>query len=242
VPPVILLPAVDIRGGRCVRLIQGDYDREIEYDDDPVDVAKRFEAEGAEWLHVVDLDAALEGVPRNREIVAQVIRNVDVPVQCSGGIRADDDLEWAASAGARRVVLGTRALLEPSFVDDAVEQYGDLVAVGLDVRGTRLQARGWTEEAGELWPMLDRLEAAGAGRFVVTDVERDGMMKGPNVDLLREVVARTSRKVIASGGISTLDDLRGIGGVGVEGVIVGRALYAGAFRLPEALATLAGAN
>jgi phosphoribosyl isomerase A len=235
---MILLPAVDIRGGRCVRLVQGDYDREIEYDDDPVDVAKRFEADGAQWLHVVDLDAALEGVPRNREIVEEVIRAAGVPVQCSGGIRADEDLEWAAQAGAGRVVLGTRALLEPSFVDDAVDRYGALVAVGLDVRGTRLQARGWTEEAGELWPMIERLEAAGAERFVVTDVERDGMLGGPNVALLREVLARTTRKVVASGGVSTLDDLRVLQGVGVEGAIIGRALYAGAFSFPQALEVL----
>lgn len=232
---MILLPAVDIRGGRCVRLVQGDFGREIAYDDDPVAVAKRFEAQGAGWLHVVDLDAALEGVPRNREVVAEVVRSVGVPVQCSGGIRSEEDLEWAREARAARVVLGTRALLEPTFVDDAVERYGDLVAVGLDVRGTRLQARGWTEEAGELWPTLERLEAAGTARFVVTDVTRDGMLSGPNLDLLREVLARTGRKVVASGGIGSLDDLRALAATGVEGAIVGRALYADAFTLPEAL-------
>ncbi|MEX2554011.1 MAG: 1-(5-phosphoribosyl)-5-[(5-phosphoribosylamino)methylideneamino]imidazole-4-carboxamide isomerase [Actinomycetota bacterium] len=232
---MILLPAVDIRGGKCVRLVQGDFGRETVYDDDPVSVAKRYEAEGAEWLHVVDLDAALEGVPRNRELVAEVIRSVEIPVQCSGGIRDEEALQAANAAGAARVVIGTAALRDPPFVEQAIDRHGGFVAVGLDVRGETLQARGWTEDAGRLWPTMERLVAAGVTRFVVTDVARDGMLEGPNLDLLRDVLGRTERAVVASGGVSSLDDLLAIAGLGVEGCIVGKALYAGRFTLPEAL-------
>ena len=232
---MILLPAVDIRDGKCVRLVQGDFERETVYDEDPVAVAKRYESEGAEWLHVVDLDAALEGVPKNRALVADVIRSVGIPVQCSGGIRDEEALQAASTAGAARVVLGTAALRDPAFVEDAVDRHGGFVAVGLDVRGTTLQARGWTEEAGELWPTLERLVKEGVARFVVTDVARDGMLEGPNIDLLREVMNRTERAIVASGGVSSLDDLRVLNLSGVEGCIVGKALYAGRFTLPEAL-------
>ena len=235
---MILLPAVDIRDGKCVRLVQGDFDRETVYDEDPVAVAKRYESEGARWLHVVDLDAALEGVPRNREIVAEVIRSVRIPVQCSGGIRDDEALEAASRAGAARVVAGTAALRDPAFVERAVERHGGFLAVGLDVRGETLQARGWTEEAGQLWPTLERLVALGVARFVVTDVARDGMLEGPNLQLLSDVLGKTERAVVASGGVSSLDDLRAIDRLGVEGCIVGKALYAGRFTLPEALAAV----
>jgi len=235
---MILLPAVDIRDGRCVRLVQGDFDRETVYDEDPVAVAKRYESEGAEWLHVVDLDAALEGIPRNRELIADVIRSVAVPVQCSGGIRDVSAVDAANKAGAARVVIGTAALSDPAFVEASVVKHGSFVAVGLDVRGETLQARGWTEEAGELWPALDRLVAEGVARFVVTDVARDGMLEGPNLDLLRAVAERTDRFVVASGGVSSLDDLRAIDLLGVEACIVGKALYAGRFTLPEALSVV----
>lgn len=233
---MILLPAVDIRDGKCVRLVQGDFDRETVYDEDPVAVAKRYESEGAAWLHVVDLDAALEGVPRNRDLVAEVIRSVGIPVQCSGGIRDDEALRAARDAGASRVVIGTAALRDPGFVEKAVARDGGFVAVGLDVRGQTLQARGWTEEAGELWPALERLVGAGVQRFVVTDVARDGMLEGPNFTLLAEILDWTDRAVIASGGVSSLGDLRSLAGLKVEGCIVGKALYAGRFTLPEALA------
>jgi len=232
---VILLPAVDIRGGKCVRLAQGDFDRETVYDEDPVSVAKRYESEGAAWLHVVDLDAALEGVPRNRELVAEVIRSVDIPVQCSGGIRDADALRFAKEAGAARVVLGTAALHDPGFMSDAIAAHGGFLAVGLDVRGEILQARGWTEEAGELWPTLSRLVAAGVARFVVTDVTRDGMLEGPNFSLLAAMMEWTDRALVASGGVSSLGDLHSLAVLGVEGCIVGKALYAGRFTLPEAL-------
>lgn len=232
---MILLPAVDIRDGKCVRLVQGDFGRETVYDEDPVAVAKRYESEGAGWLHVVDLDAALEGVPRNRGLVAEVIRSVGIPVQCSGGIRDEEALLAASTAGAARVVVGTAALRDPAFVEQAVDRHGGFIAVGLDVRGETLQARGWTEDAGELWPALERLVAVGVARFVVTDVARDGMLEGPNLDLLRAVQSTSGRAIVASGGVSSLYDLRAIAALGVEGCIVGKALYAGRFTLPEAL-------
>lgn len=234
---MILLPAVDIRGGRCVRLAQGDFARETVHAEDPVAVAREFESRGAEWLHVVDLDAALEGVPRNRDVVAAVIRSVGIPVQASGGIRSLEAIEAALAAGAARVVLGTQALAEPAFVPAAVERFGaERVAVGLDVRGDRLQARGWTEDAGALWPTLERLDAVPVARYAVTDVARDGMLEGPNVGLLRSVIARTRAAVVASGGVSSTDDLRAIAAAGAEAAIVGKALYAGRFTLEEALA------
>lgn len=237
---MILYPAIDIRDGRCVRLAQGDFARETVYDEDPVAVAKRYEVEGAEWLHVVDLDAALEGVPRNRHVQEEVIASVGIPVQASGGIRDHVALDFLIAAGAARVVIGTRALRDPDFIAAAVARHEHAIAVGLDVRGTTLQARGWTEDAGELWPALVRLTTAGVSRFVVTDVARDGMLAGPNVGLLRDVMDRTSAEVIASGGVSSLEDVRGLVRSGVEGVIVGKALYAGAFTLPDALTAARG--
>lgn len=233
---MILLPAIDVKGGRCVRLVQGDYAQETVYDLDPADVARRFRDDGAEWLHIVDLDAALEGVPRNAEPIARAIASVDLPVQRSGGIRSMAAIEEALAAGAARVVLGTQALLDPAFVEQAVARFGEGVAVGLDVRGERLQARGWTEDAGELMPTLARLDAAGVARFVVTDVAKDGMLEGPNTALLARVMGATARPVVASGGISSLEDLRAVAATGAEACIVGKALYAERFTLREALA------
>jgi 1-(5-phosphoribosyl)-5-[(5-phosphoribosylamino)methylideneamino] imidazole-4-carboxamide isomerase/N-(5'phosphoribosyl)anthranilate isomerase len=232
---VILLPAVDVRDGKCVRLVQGDFGRETVYDDDPVAVATRWVAAGAEWLHVVDLDAALEGEPRNREIVARVVDAVVVPVQVSGGIRDEAAVEAALRAGAARVVIGTAALRDPAFVERAVAAHPDDVAVGLDVRGSVLQARGWTEEAGDLWETLKRLEDAGVRRYVVTDVHRDGTLQGPNLELLQNVMASTDAAIVASGGVSSLGDLTSLASIGVEACIVGKALYAGSFTLEQAL-------
>lgn len=232
---MILLPAIDIRGGRAVRLAQGDFAAETVYDEDPVSVARRFASEGAQWLHVVDLDAALEGVPRNRDVVAAVIEAVAIPVQVSGGIRSAEAIDAALGAGAARVVVGTQALLDPTFVEQVLPGREDAVAVGLDVRGTRLQARGWTEDAGELWETLARLDAAGVRRYVVTDVTKDGMLQGPNVDLLIQVSERTEADIVASGGVSSVGDLLAIAATGVAACIVGKALYSGAFTLPEAL-------
>lgn len=232
---MILLPAIDLRGGRCVRLAQGDFDRETVYDDDPVAVAKRFEADGAQWLHVVDLDAALDGEPRNRDAIRAVVASVGLNVEVSGGIRDEDAVAAALQAGAARIVIGTRALRDPGFVERVVAEHDDRIAVGLDVRGTRLQARGWTEDAGDLHQTLERLDETGCGVYVVTDVSRDGMLTGPNLDLLADVMSRTPATVVASGGVSSLDDLRRLARLGVAECIVGKALYTGAFTLADAL-------
>jgi phosphoribosyl isomerase A len=231
-----LLPAVDVAGGQAVRLVQGAAGTETSYGD-PVDAAMAWQDAGADWIHLVDLDAAF-GRGSNGPQLADLIGRLKVLVELSGGIRDEDSLATALATGCTRVVIGTAALEDPDWVAGVIAEHGDRVAVGLDVRGTRLAARGWTTDGGELDDALDRLEAAGCRRYVVTDIEKDGMLRGPNLGLLRRVCARTDRPVVASGGVSSLADLRAIAGlvpVGVEGVIVGKALYAGAFTLPEAL-------
>lgn len=233
-----LLPAVDVAAGRAVRLVQGRAGTETSYGD-PVDAALRFQRDGAEWIHLVDLDAAFDR-GENRDVLARVVASVDVRVELSGGIRDDESLRAALATGASRVNIGTAALEDPDWVRTAIGDVGDQIAVGLDVRGTTLSARGWTRDGGDLFETLARLNADGCRRYVVTDVHRDGTLTGPNLDLLRQVCAATDRPVVASGGVATLDDLRAIAGVaGVEGVVVGKALYAGAFTLPEALAAVA---
>lgn len=239
--PLELLPAVDVASGQAVRLVQGAAGTETGYGD-PLEAALAWQDAGAQWIHLVDLDAAF-GRGSNRPLLAEVIGRVHVKVELSGGIRDDAALEAALATGCTRVVIGTAALEDPDWVASAIGQHGDKIAVGLDVRGSRLAARGWTSDGGELDDALGRLEAAGCRRYVVTDIDKDGMLRGPNLDLLRRVCARTDRPVVASGGVSSLADLRAIGGLvplGVEGVIVGKALYAGAFTLPEALAAVAG--
>jgi 1-(5-phosphoribosyl)-5-[(5-phosphoribosylamino)methylideneamino] imidazole-4-carboxamide isomerase/N-(5'phosphoribosyl)anthranilate isomerase len=234
-----LLPAVDVADGLAVRLVQGEAGSETSYGD-PLAAALQWQHDGAEWIHLVDLDAAF-GRGSNRELLAQVIGAVDVKVELSGGIRDDDSLEAALATGATRVNIGTAALENPDWVRTAISRHGDRIAVGLDVRGTTLAARGWTQEGGELFDVLERLDRDGCARYVVTDVRRDGTLTGPNLDLLRSVCERTDKPVVASGGVSTLDDLRALAKlaeVGVEGTIVGKALYAGAFTLPEALAAV----
>lgn len=236
-PALILLPAVDVADGKAVRLTQGEAGTETSYGD-PVDAALDFARQGAQWIHLVDLDAAF-GRGSNAGIMRKVIRQVrGVQVELSGGIRDDRTLEAALESGAARINLGTAALENPEWAADVIGRYGDVIAVGLDVRGTTLAARGWTREGGDLWTVLDRLEAAGCSRYVVTDVTKDGTLQGPNVDLLREMTARTPKPIVASGGVSSLDDiaaLRELVPLGVEGAIVGKALYAGAFTLAEAL-------
>ncbi|MET3568290.1 MULTISPECIES: bifunctional 1-(5-phosphoribosyl)-5-((5-phosphoribosylamino)methylideneamino)imidazole-4-carboxamide isomerase/phosphoribosylanthranilate isomerase PriA [Microbacteriaceae] len=236
-PRLVLLPAVDVADGKAVRLTQGEAGSETSYGD-PVDAAAEWKAAGAEWIHLVDLDAAF-GRGDNRSLLKKVIREVDgVSIELSGGIRDDASLEHALEAGATRVNLGTAALENPEWAASAIGRYGEAIAVGLDVRGTTLAARGWTREGGDLWEVLDRLEDAGCARYVVTDVTKDGTLRGPNLELLRQVLDRTERPVVASGGISNLDDiaaLRELVPLGLEGAIVGKALYAGAFTLPEAL-------
>ncbi|WP_314502723.1 bifunctional 1-(5-phosphoribosyl)-5-((5-phosphoribosylamino)methylideneamino)imidazole-4-carboxamide isomerase/phosphoribosylanthranilate isomerase PriA [uncultured Microbacterium sp.] len=236
-PELILLPAVDVADGKAVRLTQGEAGTETNYGD-PVDAAMEWTKQGADWIHLVDLDAAF-GRGSNAAIIRKVIRQVKgVQVEVSGGIRDDRSLEAALESGAARINLGTAALENPEWAADVIGRYGDVIAVGLDVRGTTLAARGWTQEGGDLWTVLDRLEAAGCSRYVVTDVTKDGTLKGPNLDLLRQITSRTTKPVIASGGVSSLDDisaLRDLVPIGVEGAIVGKALYARAFTLAEAL-------
>lgn len=236
-PALELLPAVDVADGKAVRLTQGEAGSETDYGD-PVDAAEAWVDAGAEWIHLVDLDAAF-GRGSNAGVIRRVIKNVrDVNVELSGGIRDDASLEAALNSGAKRINLGTAALENPEWAANVIGQYGESIAVGLDVRGTTLAARGWTRDGGDLWHVLDRLEDAGCARYVVTDVTKDGTLKGPNISLLREVMEHTERPVVASGGISSLDDiaaLRELVSLGLEGAIVGKALYSGAFTLAEAL-------
>jgi 1-(5-phosphoribosyl)-5-[(5-phosphoribosylamino)methylideneamino] imidazole-4-carboxamide isomerase/N-(5'phosphoribosyl)anthranilate isomerase len=236
-----LLPAVDVSGGQAVRLVRGEAGSETAYGD-PLEAAVAWQHAGAEWIHLVDLDAAF-GRGSNGPQLAELIARLDVKIELSGGIRDDDALTTALATGCRRVVVGTAALENPDWVRAAIAEHGDRIAVGLDVRGTRLAARGWTSDGGELDDALDRLEADGCERYVVTDIDKDGMLRGPNLELLRRVCARTDKPVIASGGVSSLADLHAIAElapIGVEGAIVGKALYAGAFTLEDALAEMAG--
>lgn len=237
--PLVLLPAVDVAGGQAVRLVQGAEGTETSYGD-PLAAALEWQAGGASWIHLVDLDAAF-GRGSNAELLASVVGALDISVELSGGIRDDASLDAALATGCARVNIGTAALENPDWVRSVISRYGDKVAVGLDVRGTTLAARGWTSSGGELFDVLARLDAEGCARYVVTDVLKDGTMRGPNTALLRSVCAATSAPVVASGGVSSLADLRTLADLvplGVEGAIVGKALYAGAFTLSEALAAL----
>ncbi|MFL6238436.1 MAG: bifunctional 1-(5-phosphoribosyl)-5-((5-phosphoribosylamino)methylideneamino)imidazole-4-carboxamide isomerase/phosphoribosylanthranilate isomerase PriA [Actinomycetes bacterium] len=237
--PLVLLPAVDVAAGQAVRLVQGAAGSETSYGD-PLEAALNWQKQGADWIHLVDLDAAF-GRGTNRDLLADVVGRLDVAVELSGGIRDDASLVAALATGAARVNIGTAALEQPDWVRAAITKYGERIAIGLDVRGTTLAARGWTEEGGELFDVLARLDADGCARYVLTDVRRDGTLTGPNLDLLRSVCAATDRPVVASGGVSSLEDLRSIAslvGIGVEGAIVGKALYAGAFTLREAIAAV----
>ena len=237
-----LLPAVDVADGQAVRLVQGAAGSETAYGS-PLDAAQAWQADGAIWIHLVDLDAAF-GRGSNADLLADVIGRLDVRVELSGGIRDDESLRRALGTGAARVNIGTAALENPEWCDRICGEYGDRVAIGLDVRGRTLAGRGWTRDGGDLFEVLERLDKAGASRYVVTDITKDGTMRGPNLDLLREVCAHTDAPVIASGGVSTLDDLRALATlepIGVEGVIAGKSLYAGAFTVAEAIAVLESA-
>ena len=233
---LVLLPAVDVANGQAVRLVQGAAGSETSYGD-PLDAALAWQSAGAEWLHLVDLDAAF-GRGSNAELLAQVVGKLDIKVEMSGGIRDDASLERALSTGCARVNIGTAAMENPGWVREVIAAHGDRVAIGLDVRGRTLAARGWTRAGGDLHEAIERLDAEGCARYVITDVLKDGMLKGPNLDLYRDVCSRTKAPVVASGGVSSLDDLRALAGltpIGVEGAIVGKALYAGAFTLQQAL-------
>lgn len=236
-----LLPAVDVREGQAVRLVQGELAAQTNYGA-PLDAALDFQNAGAEWIHLVDLDAAF-GTGSNHQLLAEVIGKLDIKVELSGGIRDEESLARALATGCARVNLGTAALENPEWTASVISRFGDRIAVGLDVRGHTLAARGWTKEGGNLFETLQRLDADGCARYVVTDVNKDGTLQGPNLSLLREVCAATSRPVIASGGVSKLEDLkqlRALTEIGVEGAIVGKALYAGAFNLSEAITVAYG--
>ena len=231
-----LLPAVDVKDGRAVRLVQGELARESIYGS-PLEVALDFQNSGAQWLHLVDLDAAF-GRGENIVLLAEVVGRLDIDVELSGGIRDDESLMRALATGCRRVNLGTAALENPEWTSRVIAEHGDRIAVGLDVRGHVLAARGWTQEGGDLFETLARLESDGCARYVVTDVTKDGTLQGPNLELLKEVCAATKKPVVASGGISSLEDIKALcalNHIGVEGAIVGKALYAGAFTLEQAL-------
>ncbi|GAA4382232.1 MULTISPECIES: bifunctional 1-(5-phosphoribosyl)-5-((5-phosphoribosylamino)methylideneamino)imidazole-4-carboxamide isomerase/phosphoribosylanthranilate isomerase PriA [Brevibacterium] len=235
-PALTLLPAVDVADGKAVRLVQGEAGSETDYGS-PVEAAQQFEDAGAEWIHLVDLDAAF-GRGSNYALLTQVTKALSIKVEISGGIRDTESLERALDTGAERVNIGTAALENPAWTAEVIRDYGDRIAIGLDVRGTTLAARGWTEDGGDLYDVLAELEAAGCARYVVTDVRKDGTLQGPNLDLLRTLCARTDRPIVASGGVSSLDDiaaLRTLVPEGVEAAIVGKALYAGRFTLSEAL-------
>ncbi|HLI41279.1 MAG TPA: bifunctional 1-(5-phosphoribosyl)-5-((5-phosphoribosylamino)methylideneamino)imidazole-4-carboxamide isomerase/phosphoribosylanthranilate isomerase PriA [Streptosporangiaceae bacterium] len=236
-----LLPAVDVAAGRAVRLVQGAADSETGYGD-PLAAALAWQRAGASWIHLVDLDAAF-GRGGNADLLARIVRRLDAAVELSGGIRDEQSLARALRTGCARVTIGTAALENPDWVRSVIARHGQRIAVGLDVRGTRLAARGWTADGGDLHATVDRLNAEGCARYVVTDVLADGTLRGPNLSLLREVCARTTAPVVASGGVSSLADLRAIASLaplGVEGAIVGTALYTGAFTLEQALAEVAG--
>ena len=240
--PLTLLPAVDVLGGQAVRLVRGEAGTRTVYGD-PVEAALTWQQEGAAWIHLVDLDAAF-GRGSNADLLADVVRRVDVDVELSGGIRDDASFAAALATGCRRVNLGTAALERPEWCAAVIAEHGERIAVGLDVRGRTLAARGWTREGGELFDVLSRLDRDGCARYVVTDIARDGTLTGPNLELLRAVCSATDRPVIASGGVSSLSDLRELAGLsplGLEGAIVGKALYAGAFTLPQALDAVAEA-
>ena len=231
-----LLPAVDVKDGRAVRLVQGELSAETAYGN-PLEVALEFQAAGAEWLHLVDLDAAF-GRGENSALLADVVGKLDIKVELSGGIRDDESLRRALATGCTRINLGTAALENPEWTAKVISEFGERIAVGLDVRGHMLAARGWTKEGGDLFETIERLERDGCARYVVTDVTKDGTLQGPNVQLLQEVCSVTKKPVVASGGISSLADiesLMALNAMGVEGAIVGKALYAGAFTLQEAL-------
>lgn len=233
---LILLPAVDVKDGKAVRLVQGELQRETNYGE-PLAAALDFQSAGAQWLHLVDLDAAFSR-GSNHELLAEVVGKLDIKVELSGGIRDDESLERALATGCARINLGTAALENPDWTSTVIKKYGERIAVGLDVRGHTLAARGWTQEGGDLFETVARLDRDGCTRYVVTDVAKDGTMQGPNLALLKEVAAATHAPIIASGGVSTLDDIRALReltSIGIEGSIVGKALYAGAFTLEEAL-------
>jgi len=236
-----ILPAIDVKEGVAIRLVQGELDKQSKYGD-PIEIATQFVASGASWIHLVDLDAAF-GLGNNFEVLASVIKSVDIKIELSGGIRDDESLNRALSTGCTRINLGTAALEQPEWTESVIKKHGDKIAVGLDVRGRQLSARGWTKSGGDLFEAITRLDKVGCARYVLTDITRDGTLTGPNLELLKEVTSYSKTPIVASGGISSLSDVKTLTQLtndGVEGVIIGKALYAGAFTLAQVLATAKG--
>ena len=236
-----ILPAIDVKEGVAIRLVQGELDKQSKYGD-PIEIATQFVASGASWIHLVDLDAAF-GLGNNFEVLASVIKSVDIKIELSGGIRDDESLNRALSTGCTRINLGTAALEQPEWTESVIKKHGDKIAVGLDVRGRQLSARGWTKSGGDLFEAITRLDKVGCARYVLTDITRDGTLTGPNLELLKEVTSFTKTPIVASGGISSLTDVKALTQLtnqGVEGVIIGKALYAGAFTLAQVLAIAKG--
>ncbi len=236
-----ILPAIDVKEGSAIRLVQGELDKQSKYGN-PLEIAAQFVAAGASWIHLVDLDAAF-GLGNNFEVLASVIKSVDIKIELSGGIRDDESLERALSTGCTRINLGTAALEQEEWTESVIKKHGDKIAVGLDVRGRQLSARGWTKSGGDLFEAITRLDNAGCARYVLTDITRDGTLTGPNLELLKEVTSFTKTPIVASGGISSLTDVKALTQLtnqGVEGVIIGKALYAGAFTLAQVLAIARG--
>ncbi len=236
-----ILPAIDVKEGSAIRLVQGELDKQSKYGD-PLEIAAEFVAAGASWIHLVDLDAAF-GLGNNFEVLASVIKSVNIKIELSGGIRDDESLERALSTGCSRINLGTAALEQEEWTESVIKKHGDKIAVGLDVRGRELSARGWTKSGGDLFEAITRLDKAGCARYVLTDITRDGTLTGPNLELLKEVTSFTKTPIVASGGISSLTDVKALTQLtnqGVEGVIIGKALYAGAFTLAQVLAIAKG--
>lgn len=231
---MIVIPAIDLRGGRAVRLLQGDPESETTYSEDPVDVAVRFQEEGARRLHVVDLDAAL-GEGDNRERVEAICRAVQVPVQVGGGIRSNDDIGQVLGAGAKRVILGTAAAADPTFVRRSVEEHAEAIVVAIDVRGGHVMVRGWTEEGPAVDDALPALDEAGAPRYLVTSIARDGTLKGPDMKLYEHLLKLTETPLIASGGVRDADDVWALRDLGCEAVVTGKALYEKTLKLAQVI-------
>lgn len=238
---MLILPAIDLQDGRCVRLMQGDFAQVTQFSDDPAAVARRWQAEGAEWLHVVDLDGARHGTPQNRESIRQIREAVAIPIEVGGGLRALKDVAALLDLGIERVILGTAALKDRAFLRACLERWGERIAIGLDARNGLVATDGWLETSTvPALTLAQELAAEGVARLIATDTQRDGALSGPNLDALAALLAVVKRPIIASGGVASLDDLQQLAALGVEGAIIGRALYTGAVRLPEALATIGG--
>jgi phosphoribosylformimino-5-aminoimidazole carboxamide ribotide isomerase len=237
---MIVLPAIDLIEGTCVRLTQGDYATSAQVADDPVSTARTFEAAGAEWLHIVDLDGAKAGRPLNAEVIRKVRKAVRLRIEVGGGIRRLDDIEMYLDAGVDRVILGSVAISNPALVADAVYDYGDAVAVGIDARDGRARAGGWLEDSEVNYIDLARaMDATGVSTIIYTDIGRDGTLSGPNLDELKEINRAARADIIASGGVRDLGDIRELAGIGVAGAICGKSIYAGTLDLAEAIKEVA---